>query len=228
MNCIIVDDDAPSRKILEKLVSKAPQLDLIQVCESAVEAVTVLQNEAVDLILLDVDMPEMTGLELIESLREKPQIILVTGKTDFAAEAFNLDVADYLVKPPNTGRFLKAVDKAQQRYEQQFGNRDIGDFIFLKKDGALHKVKTEEVVCIEAMADYVTFFTDQGRYTTLSTMHALEARLPKSDFMRVHRSHIINLKRLDLIEDNTATVGDKLIPIGASYRQRLLKSINLI
>lgn len=228
MNCIIVDDDSSSRSILKELTSLVPSLDLIASCESAIEAVQVLKDEPVDLIFLDINMPEMTGLELIKSLREKPQIILITGNEKFAADAFALDVVDYILKPVDKSRFLQAVAKAQSRFDQDSGSRDVKDYIFVKKDGVIKKILLKDVINIEAMADYIVIHTDHGRYHALSTMHGIESRLPKRDFVRVHRSHIISLHKLDAIEEGTAILGDKMIPIGNTYKQRLYRTINLI
>lgn len=228
MNCIIVDDDFASRKILKQMVQLVPSLELLAVCESAVEAVQTLKDEPVDLIFLDINMPEMTGLELIDSLRDKPQIILITGNEKHAAEAFEMDVADYVLKPVEKSRFLKAVDKAQSRFNQFSGVKDAKEYIFVKKDGLIIKVLLKSIVNIEAMADYITIHTDKGKYHALSTMHGIEARLPKSEFVRIHRSHIINLQKLDSIEEGTAVLGDKMIPIGNTYKQRLYRTINLI
>jgi DNA-binding LytR/AlgR family response regulator len=228
MNCIIVDDDQASRAIIEELIPLAPNLELIASCESAIEAVKVLKDEPIDLIFLDINMPEMTGLELIESLREKPQIILITGNDKFAVDAFSMDVADYIIKPIDKARFLKAVDKAEARFNQETGWIEARDFIFVKKDSVIHKVMLKDVINIEAMADYVIIHTTNGRFHALSTMHGIESRLPRKDFVRVHRSHIISLDKLDAIEEGTAVLGDKMIPIGNTYKQRLYRTINLI
>lgn len=210
------------------MVQLVPSLELLAVCESAVEAVQTLKDEPVDLIFLDINMPEMSGLELIDSLRDKPQIILITGNEKHAAEAFEMDVADYVLKPVEKSRFLKAVDKAQSRFNQFSGVKDAKEYIFVKKDGLIIKVLLKSIVNIEAMADYITIHTDKGKYHALSTMHGIEARLPKSEFVRIHRSHIINLQKLDSIEEGTAVLGDKMIPIGNTYKQRLYRTINLI
>lgn len=228
MNCIIVDDDFASRNILKELVNLIPNLELIAVCESAIEAVQVLKDEPIDLIFLDINMPEMTGLDLIRSLREKPQIILITGNDKFAADAFELDVADYIIKPVDKPRFIQALDKAQARFDQSSGVKDVKDYIFVKKDGVIKKVLLKSIVNIEALADYIVIHTDHGKYHALSTMHGIESRLPKRDFVRVHRSHIISLHKLESIEEGTAVLGDKMIPIGNTYKQRLYRTINLI
>lgn len=228
MNCIIVDDDFASRSIIKELVTLVPSLELIASCESALEAVQVLKDEPIDLIFLDINMPEMTGLELIKSLRDNPQVILITGNDKYAADAFNLDVADYLLKPVEKSRFLQAVSKAQSRFEQQSGNRDVKDYIFVKKDGVIQKVLLKSIISIEAMADYIVIHTDKGKFHALSTMHGIESRLPRGDFVRVHRSHIISLHKLEAIEEGTAILGDKMIPIGNTYKQRLYRTINLI
>lgn len=228
MNCIIVDDDLPSRNILKELVPLNANLELIATCESAIEAVQILKDEPIDLIFLDINMPEMSGLDLIKSLRVKPEIILITGNERFAVDAFNLDVADYVVKPIDKSRFLQAVDKAQTRFDQQAGTRDVKDYIFVKKDGVIQKILLKEIINIEAMADYIVIHTDKGKFHALSTMHGIESRLPKRDFIRVHRSHIISLNKLESIEEGTAILGEKMIPIGNTYKQRLYRSINLI
>ena len=121
-----------------------------------------------------------------------------------------------------------AVDKAQSRFNQFSGVKDAKEYIFVKKDGLIKKVLLKSVINIEAMADYITIHTDKGKYHALSTMHGIEARLPKSEFVRIHRSHIINLQKLDSIEEGTAVLGDKMIPIGNTYKQRLYRTINLI
>lgn len=228
MNCIIVDDESASRTILKELVNFLPSLELIGECDSAMKAAQILKDEPVDLIFLDVDMPEMSGLELIQSLREKPQIILITGHDKYAADAFDLDVADYVLKPVDKPRFIKAVEKAKSRFDQSIGARDVIDYIFVKKDGLIKKVLLHSIINIEAMADYIVIHTDHGKYHTLSTMHGIESRLPRRDFVRVHRSHIISLHKLDSIEEGTAVLGDKMIPIGNTYKQRLYRTINLI
>lgn len=228
MNCLIVDDDFASRSIIKELIPLVPSLELIASCESAMEAVQVLKDEPIDLIFLDINMPEMSGLDLIKSLREKPQIILITGNDKYATDAFNLDVADYILKPVDKARFFQAVDKAQSRFDQLSGNRDVKDYIFVKKDGVILKVMLKQIINIEAMADYIVIHTDNGKYHALSTMHGIESRLPKRDFVRVHRSHIISLHKLEAIEEGTAILGDKMIPIGNTYKQRLYRTINLI
>lgn len=228
MNCIIVDDDLASRLLIQKLTERSSDLSLIKSCESAFEAVDTLKNEAIDLMFLDVEMPEMTGLELIESLSERPQIILITGKTDFAVEAFKYDVTDYLVKPVTPARFMQAVQKAQKRFEEQTPEIPEGNYLFIKDGTIIKKVPYESIIYIEALADYMMIYTTKSKHMVLTPMHAIEKKLPSSTFVRVHRSYIISLDWLEKIEDNSAIIADKFIPVGNTFKSRLLKRINII
>lgn len=229
LNCIVVDDDKGSRIILKQMLKKASNMKLVAECESAFEAAKVVQDELIDLIFLDVEMPEMSGLEFIATLRDKPQVILVTGKDKYATEAFNLDVTDYITKPVDPARFMRAVQKAQEMYERMLEEEpDPGPWIFIKDDGILRKLDIDRIKFIEAMADYTIIHTDKKRYTVYSTMHNLESKLPDKQFLRVHRSYILSLSRLETIEDTSAIIEDHIIPIGATYRKRLLQRLNLI
>lgn len=229
LNCIVVDDDKSSRIILKQLLKKTSTLNLVADCESAFEAAKVVQDELIDLIFLDVEMPEMSGLEFISTLRDKPQIILVTGKTKYATEAFNLDVTDFITKPIDPARFMRAVQKAQDMYERMLEEEpDPGPWIFIKDNGILRKLDVVSIKFIEAMADYTIIHTDKKKYTVYSTMHNLESKLPEKKFLRVHRSYILSLSRLETIEDSSAIIEKHIIPIGTTYRKRLLQRLNLI
>jgi DNA-binding LytR/AlgR family response regulator len=228
MNCIIVDDDFASRQVIRQLLRFRKEIQLVTECESAIEAVEVLKNEAIDLIYLDIDMPEMSGLELMDSLKEPPQIIFVTGNDNFAIEAFQKNAVDYLVKPVSKQRFLQATDKALGIFEKaQEPNAHI-DFLFVKKDSVLHKIAYRDISHIEAQADYISIHTAKKSYLALSTMHSIEKRLPANHFVRVHRSYIVNVHHLDKIEEGTAIIGQHMIPVGNTYKQRLYRTINVI
>lgn len=228
MNCIVVDDDLSSRIIVEKLIEKSGSLQLIKSCESAFEAVDTLKNEAIDLMFLDIEMPEMSGLELLDSLSEAPQIILITGKADFAVDAFKYDVTDYLVKPVAPARFLQAVQKAQLRYEQQTKEVQTGNYLFIKDGTVFKKVHFPDILYVEALADYMMIYTVKGKHMVLTPMHTLEKKLHTDNFVRVHRSFIISIDWLEKIEDNSAIIQDKFIPIGTTFRPRLLKRLNVV
>jgi DNA-binding LytR/AlgR family response regulator len=227
MNCLIVDDDLASREIVTQLLTYRKDVEIIAQSESAYEAIEVLKDEAVDLIILDIDMPGMSGIEMMQTLRNPPMVILVTGNKDHALDAYQYQVIDYIVKPVDKTRFLSAVDTALAKYEIEQPVVS-GDFLFIKKDGVFYKIFYRDILNIEAMADYICIHTSDKKFLTLSTMHSIEKRLPAAKFVRIHRSHIVNILYVDSIEDGTANLGAKMLPIGKSYKQRLFKAINVI
>lgn len=228
MNCIIVDDDKISRRIIQNYILKTDFLILIKSCTNAIEAVNILQNEMIQLIFLDVEMPEMNGLEFIKTLEEKPQIILVTAHEKYAVEAFEHNVTDYIVKPISYSRFLKAVTKVKSIYDKHLNHNSGLPYIFVKTDSKLIRINTKDIFYIEALADYVNIITPKEKYVVHSTMKGIESKLPNQLFQRVHRSFIVRLDKINSIDENTLVINDNLIPIGGSYRKKLLTQINLI
>ncbi|MBN2762668.1 MAG: response regulator transcription factor, partial [Bacteroidales bacterium] len=183
-----------------------------------------------DLIFLDIEMPEMSGIDFLESLTNPPQIIIISSKEKYALEAFNYDVIDYLLKPIVYSRFFKAINKANVRFKNKVDSKD--DEIFIKKNSALVRLKYDDILYVEALENYVIFSTFNERYTIHFTMKAIEQKLPANKFSRVHRSFIVNTSRINVIEDNSVIIkthdGNKSIPIGKSYKDKLLRDINLI
>jgi DNA-binding LytR/AlgR family response regulator len=203
-------------------------LKLVVVCKDAVEASNVLRKENVDLVFLDVEMPEMTGIELIKSLTHKPEIVLVTSKENYAVEAFEYDVADYIVKPATYERFLKAYDRVKARLTTDNENPVNDDAVFVKVDSQLVKVNTRDILWVEAFGDYVNVFTETNKYIVHSTMKGMENKLPSDSFLRVHRSYIVRVEKIKAIEETIIIIGKKLIPIGDSYRSTLMKRLNML
>lgn len=228
MNCIIVDDDSIMIKLLESLVQKVGFFHLQKTFTNPIEAQEFIQSEKVDLIFLDVEMPGMTGLDIIKSLQYNPQVILVTAKENYAVDAFNLQVTDFLVKPPTYDRFLQACNRAKENLEERGKIELSQDKLFIKVDSHLAGVPIADIIYVEAMADYVGIHTKEKRYVVYSTMKGIEAKLPSNHFSRVHRSFIVNIGEIKTIEDNTLSVGDKLIPVGVTYKEKLLSSLNLL
>lgn len=233
MNCIIVDDDKLSRRILEEFINKTEGLYLKHSFSEAVEAVNTLKKEDdIHLIFLDIEMPEMTGIDFMNSINAHPQVIIVSAKGKYALDAFEYDVTDYLLKPVTYSRFFKAIDKATLRFEKDKNNLIGRDEIFIKKNSTLVRLKYEEILWVEALENYVIFNTFKDKYTIHFTMKAIEQKLPSSNFTRVHRSYIVNTSTIDVIEDNSViirtTEGSKTIPIGKSYKEKLMRDINLI
>jgi len=232
MNCIIVDDDSLVRMITEDFVKKTESLVLLHSLSSAIEAINVLNsNENIDLIFLDIEMPEMTGIDFLNALSTLPQIIIISSKDKYAIHAFEYDVTDYLLKPFAYSRFCKAVNKALER-QGKSRMHTKGDEIFIKHHSSLVKLKYTDILWVEALENYVIINTFDERYTIHFTMRALEEKFPATQFLRVHRSFIVNVGSINSIEDNTIHVKtkDKVknnIPIGKSYKDNLLNTLNV-
>jgi DNA-binding LytR/AlgR family response regulator len=225
MRCAIVDDDEISRAVLTRYVQNHGNLDLVFTAASGVEALRELQSQPVDLLFLDVEMPEITGLDLVRVLDSKPQVILVTGNPEYAAEAFQLDVADYLVKPVDYAHFLRATARSERRLAQSAASPSARHF-FVPVEGRLTQVDLSEVLRFEAQDDTVVMHTSTRALRLLTTMKSLEDRLPAEDFVRVHRSHIVRIDRIVDIEEGNLVVGREVIPISASRRRILLSRLN--
>lgn len=231
LRCLIVDDDELSRKTLEQLVRQVDSLQLVQTCSGAVEAFALLQKEHIELIFLDIEMPEMTGIDLIRSLKHKPEIILVTGKEKYAIEAWEVEAADYLVKPIKPGRFLTAVNRILSRQSRPDRTPVVEadeDELFVKVESQLLKIPTGDILWVEADGDYVKLCTEKGEYITHSTLKGMERKLPAKTFMRIHRSYIIQLRKVKAIEETVIIIGKKVIPIGESYRSALMNRLNIV
>jgi len=233
MNCIIVDDDKLSCKLLEGFVSKSSSLNLVGAYNDSVSARNVLSKRLdIELIILDIQMPELDGFDFIRSLEFPPNIIIVSSAEEYALQAFDFNVVDYLLKPVQYSRFCKAIDKTI-RYFSRKENAGSGDQeIFIKKGPSLVKLKLKDIVFVEALENYVTVNTEEEKYTIHFTMKAIENQLPTSLFIRVHRSYIINKSMIQAIKENSLDlqVGDtiKSIPVGKSFRDMLLNDINVM
>jgi DNA-binding LytR/AlgR family response regulator len=230
MNCMIVDDDEMSSQCLIHLMQKVEDLNLVNVCTSSLEAISRLEKGDIDLLFLDIEMPVMNGIELLKSLNKPPLVIFTTSHTQFAMEAYENNVLDYLVKPIALPKFLKSVEKAKTFLKQPAQKKDVfnRDYLFLKKNSILNKVHIKDLQWIEAMGDYVTINTQDARYTLHMTLKALEKKLPAGNFLRIHRSYIIQLDHITSIDDNMVCIGKKLIPVGALYREDFMMRLNLL
>jgi DNA-binding LytR/AlgR family response regulator len=227
--CIIVDDEPLAREVLEKYISRCPLLKLTASCSSAYEAMEMLDRKVVGIVFLDINMPGLSGLSMIRSLDRPPEIIFTTAYPEYAVEGFELDAADYLVKPFSYERFLKAVNKAIKRIGK--GSVQAGEpagqkkFLVVKADGRIFQVEHASITYLEAMGDYVRIHTDSGVITAYETMKNMEGSLPEEQFLRVHRSFLVALGRISFLEGNMLRVGDRDIPVGPSYREGLKKRI---
>ncbi|SDD26174.1 LytR/AlgR family response regulator transcription factor [Williamwhitmania taraxaci] len=233
LNCIIIDDDELSCRVIEEFIKKTEFLNFVKSFPSAIQAIRGIEKgDDVHLIFLDIEMPEMTGIEFLKTLKVAPQVIIVSSKDQYALEAFEYDVTDYLLKPVNYARFYKGVTKAFDRFNSVTKQANEDDEIFIKKNSSLVRLKLSEILWVEALENYVVVNTGKEKHTIHFTMKAIESQLPSNTFKRVHRSFIVNVKRISSIEDNSILLrfptGSKLVPIGKSYRDKLLRELKLI
>ncbi|MBN2669935.1 MAG: response regulator transcription factor [Bacteroidales bacterium] len=237
MKTIVVDDDQLSRKVVEEFVNRTESLTLVNSYSNAVDAINDLQNKKIDidLIFLDVEMPEMTGIEFLKSLHSNPHVIIISAKEKYALEAFEYDVTDYILKPISYSRFFKAVSKVIKRSQTQTENSSFSensDEIFIKKNSVFVRLSYNDILYVEALENYVIVNTYDEKYTIHFTMKAILNKLPMHKFKRVHRSFIVNINTIKGIEDNNVIIemheGKKLIPIGKSYKDKLMSDINLM
>lgn len=225
MDCIIVEDNEVAVFILKEYISQNSALHLKDVFDSGEKTLAYLKNNPCDLIFLDVELKGINGIELIRQLVDTPNIIITSSKANYAAEAFDFDVADYLVKPFTYERFEKAIVKVNKIQESL--KKENQEFFYIKHNGKMVKVLFKDVEYIEAMSDYVDIHTGKDRFVIYSTMKAMESQFPHNDFARVHRSYIIRLDKIKEIKKNVVSLSAKEIPISRTHKEDLLKKVNL-
>lgn len=235
MNCLIVDDEYMARLLLEDYVRKIPSLKLVGTCENALEAFHLLKTEVVDVVFLDIQMPHLTGLEFTKVLQNKLAIVFTTAYSEHAVEGFRLDAVDYLLKPFSFERFVQAVSKASNFVA--FHNNpsppspteaSLPGYFFVKSDGKQIKIRFDDILYIEGLKEYVSIYTtDKQRIITLQSIKNLEEFLPKNTFLRIHKSYIISLAHIEALVGNQVEIHSKLLPIGATYKEELMKSLQL-
>lgn len=231
MNCLIIDDNKMARIAMNQLVGKVDDLSVVGECSNAMEAYNLLQAKMVDILFLDIEMPEMTGLELTRQLGDKkPIIIFTTSKKEYAVDAFELNVADYIVKPVTPRRFLQAVERAREIYSSNKVDVSVEEkeFVFIRDNGILKRLLIEDIHFMEAMGDYVKVFTPQKFHAIHTTLKNVEDKLPPNKFLRVHRSYIVALNKIEKIEEGTIVINNKSIPVADAYRNALNKKLNIL
>lgn len=229
MNCLIVDDNPMARSTLSHLCSQVTDLNVVYECTNAMDAYNFLQANAADLLFLDIEMPEMSGLELTRTVSKDLIIIFTTSKRDYAVEAFELNIADYLVKPIAPARFLQAVDKAREIYGA--GNMPMAagsdEFMFVRDSAVTRRLRYADILYVEAMGDYVKFHTMQKIHAIHGTLKSVEERLPAGQFIRIHRSFIVALNKIDTVENGGIAIGSRFLPVADSYRKSLNDRMNI-
>ncbi len=238
IRCIVVDDEPLAIDLLTDYISKIPFLELVKSYQNPIEALTMVQEGKADLVFLDVQMPELTGIQFLKIANGKCKVILTTAYQQYALEGYELNVVDYLLKPIAFERFYKAAEKAQNL----FGNvapvsqaevpvmvvpaKITNDFIFVKTEYKIQKIYLNNILYIEGLKDYISIFTEKERIITLQSMKKMEETLPSPQFMRVHKSYIIAIDKIESIERSRITIGDKLIPVGDTHRDDFFKVID--
>jgi DNA-binding LytR/AlgR family response regulator len=231
MKCIIVDDNKMARMALKQLVSQLSNIELVAECNDAAEALDILNSSQVDVLLLDIEMPGMTGLDLIKKLgNTKPLIIFITAKKDYAVEAFELNVIDYLIKPIALPRLKQAIDKAQETLDSNKQEVKVEEqgFVFVKDNGILKRIAIDDILFLEAMGDYVKVHTLQKFHVVHATLKSIEEKLPSSKFIRVHRSFIVAINKIDYIQEGTISIFKTTIPVADTHKSNLNKRLNLL
>ena len=233
ISCVIVEDDLVAQKILEVLVKKTAFLDLKRSFDDPIKASAYLKEEKIDLIFLDIEMPGINGLQLIDLLEYKTSVIIVSENQQYAIEAFEHSVCDYLLKPlDDYSRFLKAVLRVKEIQNTKIPpakpKKNNSTPLFVKVDSLLHNINLSSILWIEAYGDYIKINTEQKMLMVLSTLKSIESKLPQHQFVRVHRSYIVNLRRVENIDPSNLQIGEKIIPISATHRDGLINKINLL
>ena len=238
MNCIVIDDEATARAIVRQLCSQLEGVNVVEEFPNAIQAIKYLNEHVVDLVFLDIHMPDFTGFDFIKTLKNPPKIILTTSDPQFAIEAFEYDcIVDYLIKPMTLPRFQKAIEKAKSveigmKSELTNDSTDLeknsDKELYINIDRRLIKLEMESIYLIEAKGDYIQVKTEDKNYIVHSTLKKIESKLPDSLFLKVHRSYIINIKKIIDIEDNSILIKKDVVPISRSNRAELMERLNLL
>lgn len=227
LNCVVVDDSTIHRITIAKLANEHPDLDLVGDFSNASETRKCILNKTVDLIFLDIEMPVQSGFDLLDGLKTRPQIVFVSAKSDYALRAFDYAAIDYLHKPIKKDRFNKAVEKAIELHQMKKETpEDEGEFIFVKSNLKNLKLYVGRIKWVEALGDYIKIITEDGTHLVLSTMKAFEAQLPSDNFLRVHKSFIINISKVERFNSRFAEIGSTQIPLSRNRKEDLAKAVN--
>ena len=229
INCIIIDDEKLARVLLKDYIEKIPYLDLKGEYKNPIDSLDYLQNESIDLMFLDIQMPDLTGIEFLKSLPSSPVVIFTTAYPEYAIEGYQFEVVDYLLKPFSFDRFMQATNKAQKLINLKKKN-DVSennkDYIVIKSDHRIYRLKYKDILYIEGLKEYVSFFTtDNQRIITLQSLKNLEEKLPSDQFLRIHKSYIVALDKIKSMEGNQVKINDKKIPVGKNYRNQVMEKL---
>ncbi|MCG1035110.1 LytR/AlgR family response regulator transcription factor [Polaribacter sargassicola] len=220
VHCLIIDDEPSSQKVLKSFINKIDYLNLVHVCNNAIEALDYLKNNTVDLLFLDINMPQLSGVSFYKSLQNPPKVIFTTAYSEYALDGFNLNATDYLLKPFSFERFVQAVSKVKNLKDY------IVENIIIKADKKLHQIKFNDIYFIESLGDYIKVHLENTTLITYKTLTKMYSELPKSNFIQVHKSFIINKNKINYIEGNLVIINAKKIPLGQKYKKTFLEFFN--
>ena len=234
INCVIVDDEPVARNVLETFVAKIPNLELVKSCKNAMEAFEVANQQKIDIFFLDINMPDISGLSLAKSINQKAKIIFTTAYREYAVDGFNLQAVDYLLKPISFDRFLQSIHKYFEGVS--FIDSEIkieksvlkNDFIFVRSDRKMIKINFDEIQYVESLSDYIKIHSADKTITTRETISNIETKLPAKNFLRIHRSYIVNLKKINSYTNEFVEIGKNAIPISRTYKENVLKKLTEI
>ena len=234
IKCLVIDDELPAREVLQKHIAGVEVLELAGTCSNAVEALSFLQSNTVDLLFLDIQMPHILGTNFIRTLKNPPKVIFTTGYRKYAIEGFELDAVDYLLKPISFDRFLKSVNKIFQLNLQSYANTAGAEnhpepaqpFLYLRADRKMVKVLFNDILYIEGLRDYIRIFTTSKTIITKHLLASLEEMLPSDAFLRIHRSYIISISKIDSFNSDTIEIGKKELPVGRLFKHDVTKLLN--
>jgi len=231
INCLIVDDEPIAREILESYIAKVSQINLVKSCQNALEAFNALNSYKIDLILLDINMPEISGLQLAKVITKNSKIIFTTAYREYALDGFDLQAVDYLLKPISLDRFLKAINKYfditayKNIVKTVVASSDRNDFIFIRSDRKMIKIKFNTLLYVESLSDYIKIFTDNTVLITRETMTNIEAKLPQVAFIRIHRSYLVSINKIKSYTNEYIEIGNKALPLSRTYKTLVLKRL---
>lgn len=229
-NCLIVDDEPLARELMRNHIQKLDNFEIVAECSDAMKALEVLRNHKIDLMFMDIQMPQITGIEFLKTLKHPPQVIITTAYREYALEGFELDVVDYLLKPITFERFLKSVNKYFQLSSESFGsvenyspaNNNNDAFIYVKENKKVLKLHLSDILYIEGLSEYVKIHTPEKRIVTKTSMTSMEEKLPDNDFLRIHKSYIVSLRKIEAFTSSSIEITGKELPIGRSFKNRVV------
>lgn len=236
IRCLIIDDEPLAQRVVERYIENLPFLEIAGKCNNAVEAIDFLHEKEADLIFLDINMPKLSGIDFLKTLKKPPLVIVTTAYAEYAIQGYELDVVDYLMKPFAFDRFYKAIQKAEEilkgreniHHEAREPEKQEENFLFIKSSKKTFKVNLDEILYIEALGDYVKIYITDKMIVSYQSLKNIEALLPAKRFPRVHKSFIIALSRIEMIEGNQVKIRERMIPVGTNYKaefEKLIKSI---